>query len=650
MAQDKALSELVDKVEQYNPRADVGLIEAAYKIAKFAHSGQFRESGENFLEHPLSVANILADLKSDTTSICAALLHDVVEQTNTSVNDIRKNFNNEIADLVEALTNVEKYTYADSDDYNAENIRKMLIASAKDIRVLIIKLADRLHNMQTLKYLREDKQIRIAKQTMEIYAPIAQKLGMAELKGQLEDLSFRFLDPNAYQEIKQRINKKRTERERETKKTIDYLKGKLKEKGIDADVFGRAKYFYSIYKKMIEKKRDFEEIYDLIAIRVIVNTISECYAALGVVHELWSPQPGRFKDYIALPKANGYQSLHTTVLGDHGRYLEVQIRTKEMHIIAEEGVAAHWKFKGTDRDKNFEKKIQWLKEILDWKQFSENARDFVDTLKVDLFSNEIVVLTPKGDPISLPLGATPVDFAFMVHTRLGMECVGAVVNKKNVPLDTRLKSGDVVEIITKKNTSPSRQWLNFVVTNKARSKIRGSLGIEVEHNPKRDRIKQLIKHPVSGTLTILSDSQILKQIEVEEEYQGDSIKVSKCCSPKPGDPICAFLTKDKKITIHNLHCSNIHALSNEEKVNVKWKTTKPIGVLVVTVLDKIGVLTKILNGLSKYQVKMISIKTEVSKEDIKIFVEFEKDSSVDMRLLLKTLKKLDFVTNCELQE
>jgi GTP diphosphokinase / guanosine-3',5'-bis(diphosphate) 3'-diphosphatase len=649
MIKDKALTDLLLKIEEYNPHSDLNLIEAAYKIAKFAHSGQFRESGESYLEHPICVANILADLKSDTTSICAALLHDVIEQTNTSLTDVRNNFNVEIANLVEALTNVDKYAYTDSDDYSAENIRKMLIASAKDIRVLIIKLADRLHNMQTLKFLRSDKQKRIAKQTMEIYAPIAQKLGMAELRGKLEDLSFRYLNNDAYSEIKNRINKKRTERERETKKTIDFLKDKLKEKGIDAEVFGRAKYFYSIYKKMIEKKRDFEEIYDLIAIRIIVNTISECYAALGVVHELWSPQPGRFKDYIALPKANGYQSLHTTVLGDHGKYIEIQIRTEEMHILAEEGIAAHWKYKGTERDKKFEKKIQWLKEILDWKQFSENARDFVDTLKVDLFSNEIVVLTPKGDPISLPVGATPVDFAFMVHTKLGLECVGAVVNKKTVPLDTKLKSGDVIEILTKKNTKPSRQWLNFVVTNKAKSKIRTTLGIESEHNPKRERIKQLIKSPIAGTLSILSDAQILSQIDIEKKYQDKSIKISKCCNPKPGDPVCAFLTKDKKITVHNLYCPNIHSLSNEEKVGVKWKTTKPIEVLVVTVLDKIGVLTKILNGLSKYRVKMISIKTEVSKEDIKIIIEYEKEDSVDMKLLLKTLKKLDFVTNCEIQ-
>ncbi|MFA6089608.1 MAG: bifunctional (p)ppGpp synthetase/guanosine-3',5'-bis(diphosphate) 3'-pyrophosphohydrolase [Candidatus Woesearchaeota archaeon] len=651
MTHDKALLDLQERVKAYNPNADLDLIETAYKIAKFAHSGQFRESGENYLDHPIAVANILVDLKSDTTAICAALLHDVVEQTSTTIEDIRKSFNDEIATLVEALTNVDKFTFNDSDDYNAENIRRMLIASAKDIRVLIIKLADRLHNMETLKFLRPDKQKRIAHQTMDIYAPIAQKLGMSELKGQLEDLSFRYTNPVEYQDIKKHINKKREEREIETQKLIEILKIKLTEKGVNADVFGRAKYFYSIYKKMLEKQKDFEEIYDLVAIRIIVDGISECYAALGVVHELWSPKPGRFKDYIALPKANGYQSLHTSVLGDHGRYIEVQIRTKEMHILAEEGVAAHWKYKGTDRDKNFEKKIQWLKQILEWKQFSENAKDFVDTLKVDLFANEIVVLTPKSDPISLPSDATPVDFAFMVHSKLGLQCIGAIVNQKNVPLDTKLKSGDVVEILTSKKPTFSRQWLNFVVTNKAKSKIRSALGIVIEHNPKRDRLKQLITNPFKTTMHFLTENDIQKNVEIsDDDAKKYPVKISKCCNPKLGEPICAFVTKDKKVTIHGINCLNIHSLENESKVDVKWRTTKPIGKLMITVLDKIGVLTKVLNGLSKYRVKMISIRTEVSKNNIKIVIEYEKESKVDMKPLVATILKLDFVVTCDVTE
>jgi len=514
----------------------------------------------------------------------------------------------------------------------------MLLASAKDIRVMIIKLADRLHNMKTLKYLRVDKRKRIAQQTKDIYAPIASKLGMSEIKGELEDLSFRYTEPKAYQSIKKHINKKRGERDAETKKIIDTLNSSLKAKGINAQVFGRAKYFYSIYRKMKEKNKGFNEIYDLIGIRIIVETISECYGALGVVHELWAPEPGRFKDYVALPKANGYQSLHTSVLGDHGKYIEVQIRTEEMHILAEEGVAAHWKYKGTERDKKFEKKIIWLKEILEWKQQSQDAKDFVDRLKIDLFSNEIVTFTPKGDAISLPKNSTPIDFAYMVHSKLGDICYSTKVNNVNVPLDVKLKSGDVVEILTRKNAKPSRQWLNFVVTGKAKSKIRQALNIVVEHNPKRAR---MIKESKSK----FPEAQLSKQILTSSKHP---VKLSKCCTPNPGDPIVGYLTKDKKVTIHKIDCPNRHAVESDVQIDVKWKTKKPISTLMIIVQDKIGVMKKILNGLSRYHVKMVSINTIATKTFIKIKVEYERDDDLDMDALLDAIHKLDFVNSAEI--
>ena len=635
MVRDKALSDLIRKIKAYNPHADIELIGSAYKIAKFAHSGQFRKSGESYLDHPVAVANILADLKSDTISICAALLHDVIEDTSTSIHDIRQHFGDEIAALVESLTKLEKFSFDDTEEYTAENLRKMLLASAKDVRVIIIKLADRLHNMQTLKYLDSEKQKRISSQTMHIFAPIAEKLGMFEMKGQLEDLAFRYLDPVSYQEIKKRINRKRAEREIETKKIISLLTKRLKDKGIDADVFGRAKYFYSIYKKMVRKNKDVEEIYDLIGLRIIVKTIPESYGALGVVHELWRPEPGRFKDYISLPKANGYQSLHTSVIGEHGRFIEVQIRTDEMQILAEDGVAAHWKYKDTERDKKFEKKIQWLKQILEWKQYSENAKEFVDTLKVDLFSNEIVVFTPKGDPISLPVHSTPVDFAFMVHTNIGTRCVGAKVNGKVVPLDTPLRSADIIEILTSKKAEPSRQWLNFVVTNKAKSKIKAHLQIKTDHNPKQARLKSQEKN------TRVSEVALRSLVECPDKKH--DMKLSKCCSPKPGQPIVASLTKDKIITIHTINCPNAYLLDQNERMDVRWKTTKPVGVLQIVVQDQIGVLTRILNGLSRYHLRMLSITTEPKKQHVVIRIEYEKEEQKDMQALTLAINKLPFV-------
>ncbi|MCX8147580.1 MAG: RelA/SpoT family protein, partial [Candidatus Woesearchaeota archaeon] len=406
------IDDFINSILEYNPRADVKLIRKAYEFAEKAHKGHKRESGEPFFVHPVETARILMKLRADSATICAALLHDCVEEGCTTLDNIKREFGEEVAMLVEGVTKITGVQFESKEEYKAENLRKMLLATAKDIRVMLIKLADRLHNMRTLKYFREDKQKRIAKETLEIYAPIAHKLGMNSIKGELEDLSLKYLDPEAYQMLRKKIASKRKEREEKTKEFIRQIKNALKERGIEATVEGRAKYFYSIYQKMKKENKDFNEIYDLIAIRIITNTIPECYAALGIVHELFTPIPGKFKDYISIPKPNGYQSLHTSVIGGHGKIIEVQIRTWEMHHIAEEGVAAHWRYKGEEKDKKFDRRIRWLRQLLDWKMESSPAREFIENLKIDLFGNEIIVFTPKGDPISLPEGSTPVDFAY----------------------------------------------------------------------------------------------------------------------------------------------------------------------------------------------------------------------------------------------
>lgn len=636
MVADAALRDLCKKVRKYNPSSDFNKIDQAYHLAKFAHSGQFRKSGESFFEHPIAVANIAADLKSDTATVCAALLHDVVEDTSIGLDELKKTFDSEVAEIVGGLTKLEKITFDSGELYSAENLRKMLLASTKDVRILIIKLSDRLHNMQTLKFIKKvEKRQRIAKETKEIYVPIAEKLGLYDIKGKLEDLAFRYLQPDDYQMVKSKINKKREEREKDTKRVISYLKRVLREEGVDTRIEGRAKFFYSIYKKMHKKGRDISEIYDLIAVRIITKTISDAYAALGVVQEIWQQIEGRFKDYIAIPKSNGYQSIHTSVMTNDGKVIEVQIRTESMHTFAEDGVAAHWKYKGAEKDKKFERQIAWLKQILEWKKSSVDAKEFLDQLKVDLFSEEMVCFTPKQDPIYLPVNATPVDFAFMVHSNVGLACVGAKVNGKTVPLDTILKGGDMVEILMNKNSKPSRQWLNFVKTSKARTKIRHELHMPVEHNPKKARELSLKKK--------LREKILRLDTLIEAKDCKYPIKIAKGCNPKFGDPIIGLITKDKKLTIHNINCPNCFSVDRELRTYVKWKSKKPIGNVFVNVKDKLGVMGKILDGFSRYHVKMISLETQSVRENIRMKISYEKDDSLDMEAFLKAMNNQDFV-------
>jgi len=465
---------LEKQILSYSPSADINIVRKAYEFAKEAHGEQRRVSGELFISHPLVVAKILADLELDVPTIAAGLLHDVVEDTSYTIEDIEKNFGSEIATLVDGVTKLGKLEYKTKEEQQAENLRKMFFAMAKDIRIILIKLADRLHNMRTLKSMPEDKQKEKAMETLEIFAPLAHRLGISAIKWELEDLAFRYLEPEKYYELVEKVAKKRQEREKHINEMIAILKEKLSAAGIEADIQGRPKHFYSIYKKMKDQNKTFEQIYDLTAVRVIVDTVKDCYGALGVVHSLWKPIPGRFKDYIAMPKPNMYQSLHTTVIDSSGDPLEIQIRTYEMHKTAEYGIAAHWRYKEGGKDSSdFEQKLSWLREILDWQRELRDAKDFMENLKIDLFTDEVYVFTPKGDVIDLPMGSCPIDFAYRIHTDIGNKCVGAKVNEKMVPLDYKLANGDIVEIITSSHSpGPSRDWLNIVKSPQAKNKIR----------------------------------------------------------------------------------------------------------------------------------------------------------------------------------
>lgn len=468
------LENLLAKLETYNPNADRSLVVRAYSFAEKAHAGQFRISGDPYIQHPLGVAMILAELELDIITIAASLLHDVVEDTPFTLQDIEREFGKEIADLVDGVTKLSRIEYKSKEEQQVENLRKMFFAMAKDIRVILIKLADRLHNMRTLKFLPVKKQKEIAHETLEVYAPLAHRLGIFRIKWELEDTAFRYLEPEKYYELVEKVAKKRQERETYINEVIATLKEKLAEVDIKAEIQGRPKHFYSIYQKMTEQNKDFSEIYDLTAVRVIVDTIKDCYGVLGVVHTLWKPIPGRFKDYIAMPKINMYQSLHTTVIGPNGEPLEIQIRTWEMHRTAEYGIAAHWRYKeGTRTTDEFDQKLFWLRQLLEWQHDLKDAREFMETLKIDLFSDEVFVFTPKGDVIDLPAGSCPIDFAYRIHTDVGHRCTGAKVNGHLVPLDYKLQNGDIVEIITSKLANgPSQDWLKLVRTPQAKAKIR----------------------------------------------------------------------------------------------------------------------------------------------------------------------------------
>lgn len=470
------IDDLLDGVRQTQPEADLALIKSAYDLAHAAHAGQKRASGEEYIIHPLHVAAILVDMHLDEATISAALLHDVVEDTTYTIEEMQEHFGDEVAMLIDGVTKLGRIEYKSKEEQQLENYRKLFLAMAKDIRVILIKLADRLHNMRTLKYMREDKQKRIATETLEIYAPLANRLGISSIKCELEDLCLRYLEPDSYYDLVENVKQKRQERQAFIDDAMEQLRERLVNAGVKAEIRGRAKHFYSIYKKMKRDNKDISEIYDLSAVRVLVDSVRDCYGVLGIIHEMWKPMPGRFKDYIAMPKSNGYQSLHTTVM-TRGYPLEIQIRTFAMHQVSEYGFAAHWKYKEAGKSigaaGEYDKKFSWLRQMVNLQQELSDPREYVEALKVDVFSDEVFVFTPRGDVIDLPRGSIPLDFAYRIHTEVGNHCVGAKVNGRLVPLEYKLKNGDIVSIITNQaNNGPSRDWLNIVASSETRNKIR----------------------------------------------------------------------------------------------------------------------------------------------------------------------------------
>ncbi len=637
----KLYEELISRVKSYNPHVHYKIIEKAFFFSAKIHHDKKRESGEEYFMHCYEIANILVDLKLDSHTITAGLLHDALE-FDVKPETISKEFDEETLELIKSITKLKRVNTTLSQDEEherrAENIRKIILATSKDIRVILIKLADRLHNMRTLKHLPEQKRKIISQETMDIYAPIAHKLGMNNMKAELEDLAFRFLEPAIYQELKDKLAKKRDQREKEVIKLIAFVKEKLREEGIHAEVNGRAKHFYSIFKKLIKDSKTLDEIYDLIAIRIITENIADCYRALGLVHKLWPHMPDRLKDYIAVPKPNGYQSIHTTVIIGEGMALEIQIRDKEMHRQAEEGIAAHWKYKGDEQDKKFDRQIVWLKEFLEWKRNSEDAKEFVESLKVDLFQKEIFVFTPKGDIISLPENATPVDFAYAVHTDVGNHCKSAKVNNMLVPLDYILSPGDIVEILTSKNASPSRSWLSFVKSNSTIIKIKHSLGIPVENNPKKHEEREKLNAERQKKFKSID----FKDGAIVYEGKSPNIKIPKCCSPQIGDKIRAFKSKDGKIAIHKSNCINLFSYDFSREIHPEvTKEKKESITLHVSVKDRAGLLAEILHEIAGMNLSVKRINTKFGKNDAAIInLELINSDKIDVDKLINRISEI----------
>ncbi len=617
------------KIEGTYAAEDAELLVKAYEYAKEAHGGQKRASGEPYFIHPCEVAEILMDLGLDAATIAASLLHDVIEDTPATADDIKVEFGEEVLALVLGVTKLEKIVFKSKEDENAENFRKIFVAMAKDVRVIIIKLADRLHNMRSLNFLSQERQQRMASETLDIYAPLAGRLGISQIKCELEDLCLKYLDPESYEYLVYNIRERLSERQEFVNRIVDEIKELMKNDGVEGEVFGRPKHFYSIYKKMKNKGLALEQIYDLTAVRVIVKDISQCYAVLGRIHETWKPIPGRIKDYIATPKPNKYQSLHTTVMTRYGQPFEIQIRTQEMHRVAEFGIAAHWKYKEGRTDEaqtNFESRLAWLREVMEWEGDLKDSREFINALKTELYSHELLVFTPRGKVISLPPGATPIDFAYAIHSEVGNRCTGARVNGKIVPLTTILEVGDVVEIITSPNSKgPSRDWLKFIQSSSAKAKIRQFYKNELkEENIRIGQIKLEDEAKKKGfTLSTLLTDDSFKRIserfsfnEMDEMYAavgygsisvnqilfklidfyrkekpmavfevhagnvggknpggvlingqaGMLVRFAGCCSPVPGDKIVGYTSRGRGVVIHRADCTNMQKDEVKERL------------------------------------------------------------------------------------
>jgi guanosine-3',5'-bis(diphosphate) 3'-pyrophosphohydrolase len=695
MANDQVLTadQVIDKTSLYLNDEHVELVKKAYEFSKHAHRDQYRKSGEPYIIHPIQVAGILADLEMDPNTVAAGFLHDVVEDTSVTLKDIQVAFNDEVAMLVDGVTKLGKIKFKSHEEQQAENHRKMFVAMAQDIRVILIKLADRLHNMRTLKHLPLEKQRRISNETLEIFAPLANRLGISKIKWELEDTALRYLNPQQYYRIVNLMKKKRAEREQYLTDVIAEVKTRMSEVNIKAELSGRPKHIYSIYRKMALQNKQFSEIYDLLAARIVVGSIKDCYAVLGIIHTCWKPMPGRFKDYIAMPKPNMYQSLHTTVIGPKGDPLEVQIRTSEMHRIAEFGVAAHWAYKEGKEDVNestsFEQKLTWFREILEFQNDTADAEEFMESLKIDLFSDMVFVFTPKGDVMELPAGSVPIDFAYRIHSEIGNKTIGAKVNGKMVTLDYQLKTGDIIEILTSKHSyGPSQDWLKLAQTSQAKNKIRAFFKKQ-RRDENVDKGKELVEKEIKSMefdlKEILTGDNLKKVAEKfnfsnEEDmyaavgYNGvtalqvanrltekwrkkrDSeqstnitkaitdlktfpaakkresgvrvsgidnllIRLSRCCSPVPGDEIVGFITKGRGVSVHRSDCTNID--SNDAQLRlipVEWESSlndrKEYNVdIEISGYDRRGLLNEVLQAVNetKTNISAVSGKSDRNK-------------------------------------
>jgi GTP pyrophosphokinase len=674
------INDILDRVASYSPGVDLDIIDRAYVYSARMHAGQVRLSGEPYLAHPLEVAGILSDMKLDAVSIASGLLHDTLEDTETTDQDLKEMFGEETSHIVAGVSKLSKFSFKTSEERQAESIRRMILAMADDMRVILIKLADRLHNMRTLQFHKPEKQVQIARETLDIYAPLANRLGIFWIKKELEDITFRYLMPEEYAKVETWVAKNQEEREKYIETVRKILKKMMEKHGLDAEVLGRHKHFFSIYNKMVDQGLDFEDLYDIIAFRIILNTIKECYEGLGIIHSVWKPIPQRFKDYIGMPKRNMYQSLHTAVIGPFGERVEVQIRTHEMNRIAEEGIAAHWQYKeGLVSDEHGGQQFAWLRRMIKNQQHLKDSREFMDTLKIDLFPDEVYVFTPAGEVREFPKGATPVDFAYSIHSEVGQQCAGAKVNGRMVPLKYKLQTGQRVEVITSPHHKPSKDWLSFVVTSKARTRIRqwiktterekslliGKELCEKEFEKHRipfnakskefQKITEELKFKSSeellaaigyGKITPLQAvRKILPKASLEEESEtlanklkkhthlrkkkpGSGILVSgaddimirfgKCCNPIPGDPVVGYITRGRGVTVHRVGCISTLKIDPERKIELSWAEDiqrTHPANISIVCHNKIGLLADITAAISKADSNILDARIQADGID-----------------------------------